>query len=87
MILETPQNPSDNGEALILEAMETKMLYEIQQIGDDDWEEKKLEIEKRWRADRDRLNPPKEKGPKAPKPKKNKKKKEEEGCESHDEDD
>ena len=81
MILETPIH--QEGELMILESMETKMLYEIQAITDDEWDAKKIEIEARWRADRDRISPPKVKGPKKPKGKK----KGEEACESHDEDD
>lgn len=104
LILETPadDNPLEAGE-LSLWQREIKLLYEIQSISDAEWPEKKVEIEARWRAERDVLNPPKEKKVKGPKPKavkeakapKGKKGKatkkdeevDDEGCESHAESD
>ena len=93
LILETPaaSNPLEAGE-LSLWVREIKMLYEIQAIEDDDWETKSVEIEARWRAERDKINPPKEKKvkekkePAAKGKAKSKKKKDEEECESHGED-
>ena len=89
LILETPaaNNPLEVGE-LSLWTKEIHMLYEIQAIEDDEWETKQVEIEARWRAERDELNPPKEKKVKekktpAVKGKGKKKKKDEEECESH----
>ena len=88
LILETPAssgNPLEAGE-LSLWTKEIALLYEIQAIPDDQWEEKKVEIEERWRAERDLLNPPKEKKAKKSAAKGKKGKKDEEACESHDED-
>jgi AP endonuclease-1 len=88
LILETPaaNNPLEVGE-LCLWMKEIHLLYEIQAIEDDEWDTKQVEIEARWRAERDKLNPPKEKKvkeKKAPAAKgKAKKKKDEEECESH----
>jgi len=84
LILETPaaSNPLEVGE-LSLWTKEIQMLYEIQAIEDDEWEKKQVEIEARWRAERDKLNPPKEKKVKEKKVKAKKGKKDEEECESH----
>nr|XP_031859317.1 uncharacterized protein CI109_005346 [Kwoniella shandongensis]KAA5526389.1 hypothetical protein CI109_005346 [Kwoniella shandongensis] len=96
LVLETPAPdapiPSDQ---IAIWQKEIAMLYEIQAIDDVEWETKKVEIEARWRAERDRINPPKEKGPKGkaaaktkPKPKaKGKKGKKEESSEEDDDDD
>ena len=87
LILETPaaDKPLEVGE-LAVWVKEIKMLYEIQAIPDDEWPAKSGEIEKRWRAERDVMNPPKEPKAKAKNAKKAKKGKkdedEEEGCES-----
>lgn len=94
LILETPAsgNPLEAGE-LSLWTKEIQLLYEIQGIEDEEWETKKVEIEARWRAERDKLNPPKEKKVKAKKEtvakgkaKGKAKKDDDEACESHDED-
>lgn len=96
LILETPAtvgNPLEVGE-LSLWTKEIAMLYEIQAIEDDAWETKKVEIEARWRAERDKLSPPKEKkekkaaanGKGAKGKAKGKKKGDGEECESHAED-
>jgi AP endonuclease-1 len=70
LVLETPANEKalEAGE-LSLWTKEIKMLYEIQGINDDEWPAKRIEIEARWRIERDKLNPPKikEKGPKGKK--------------------
>ncbi|WVR04124.1 hypothetical protein IAU60_001123 [Kwoniella sp. DSM 27419] len=75
LVLETPapEKALEMGD-LALWAREIKLLYEIQGIDDDAWETSKGEIEKRWRAERDSINPPKEKGPKAKAAPKGKKK-------------
>lgn len=94
LILETPAsaNALEVGE-LSLWTKEIQLLYEIQGVEDNEWETKKVEIEARWRAERDKMNPPKEKKVKAKKEPAAKgkgkgkgKKKDEEACESHDED-
>lgn len=79
IILETPaaDNPLDVGE-LSIWMKEIGLLYEIQKIEDDEWPEKEKEISARWRVERDKMNPPKEKGEKgAKKGKKGKKAKDE----------
>jgi AP endonuclease 1 len=92
LILETPAsgNALEVGE-LSLWTREIQLLYEIQGVEDADWDTKKVEIEARWRAERDKMNPPKEKKVKAKKEpaakgKAKGKKKDDEACESHDED-
>lgn len=87
LILETPaaDKPLEVGE-LAVWVKEIKLLHEIQAIADDEWPAKRSAIEKRWRADRDVMNPPKEPKGKAKNAKKAKKGKkdedEDEGCES-----
>ncbi|WVQ83456.1 hypothetical protein IAT38_005597 [Cryptococcus sp. DSM 104549] len=79
LVLETPGAESPiASEHLAIWTREIALLYEIQAIEDDEWEAKKDEIEKRWRAERNRLSPPKEKKKAAPKAKGKKGKKEEE---------
>ncbi|RSH90599.1 hypothetical protein EHS25_001204 [Saitozyma podzolica] len=83
LILETPaaDKPLEVGE-LAVWVKEIKLLYEIQAIPEDEWSAKSVEIEKRWRADRDVMNPPKEpkgKAKNAKKAKKGKKDEDEEG--------
>ncbi|WVW79866.1 hypothetical protein I302_101836 [Kwoniella bestiolae CBS 10118] len=92
LILETPapEKALEVGD-LAIWMREIKLLYEIQGISDEDWKVKKDEIEARWRKERDGINPPKEKGPKAkgkatPAPRGKKKGKKEES-EDEDEDD
>lgn len=58
IVLETPSGPDDG---LDIWTREIKLLYEIQGIEDAEWEEKKGEIEARWRVERDAIDPPKEK--------------------------
>ena len=74
LILETPapEKALEYGD-LAIWTREIKLLYEIQTIGDDEWATKKVEIEKRWREERDKINPPKEKVKKPKKEKKGKK--------------
>ncbi|KAL1412874.1 DNA-(apurinic or apyrimidinic site) lyase [Vanrija albida] len=67
LILETPSGAGGGGETgdLSVWTKEIALLYEIQGVPDDEWAEKSVEIEKRWRKERDALNPPKDKkGPK-----------------------
>lgn len=72
LILETPApEKALEFSDLAIWAREIKLLYEIQGIEDDEWVTREAEIEKRWRAERDVLNPPK-----APKEQKEKEKKE-----------
>jgi AP endonuclease-1 len=80
MVLETPSGPPgavENGD-LDIWAREIKLLYEIQGIPDDQWEEKKGEVEARWRKERDAIMPPKEAKAKKAAPKKGGKKKKDE---------
>ncbi|ODN77018.1 hypothetical protein L202_05564 [Cryptococcus amylolentus CBS 6039] len=76
IVLETPApdgpTPSDH---VSIWSKEIAMLYEIQAIPDDEWDTKKVEIEARWRKERDAINPPKEKKKPAPKGKAKKGKK------------
>ncbi|ORY31935.1 xylose isomerase-like protein [Naematelia encephala] len=62
LVLETPapEKALESGE-LSVWTSEIKLLYEIQGINDEEWVTREGEIEKRWRAERDKLNPPKEK--------------------------
>lgn len=87
LVLETPAPDAPTpAEHLSIWTKEIALLYEIQEIEDDEWEVKKEEIEKRWRKERDAINPPKEKKKPAAKGKAKKiKKVEDDGC-SHDED-
>ncbi|OWZ26215.1 AP endonuclease 1 [Cryptococcus neoformans A2-102-5] len=87
LVLETPAPDAPTpAEHLSIWTKEIALLYEIQEIEDDEWEVKKGEIEKRWRKERDAINPPKEKKKPAAKGKAKKiKKVEDDGC-SHDED-
>lgn len=67
MVLETPSGPPgavENGD-LDIWAREIKLLYEIQGVPDDEWEDKKSVIEQRWRKERDAISPPKENKKKA----------------------
>ncbi|WWC68894.1 uncharacterized protein I206_102830 [Kwoniella pini CBS 10737] len=79
LVLETPapEKALETGDFAIW-MREIKLLYEIQGIEDEEWSNKKDEIEQRWRKERDSINPPKEKGPPksktAPKGKKKSKK-------------
>ena len=77
LILETPapEKALEFGD-LALWAREIKLLYEIQGIEDDEWLTKEAEIEKRWRKERDILNPPKPPKEKKPKGEKTQAKKE-----------
>ena len=69
LILETPApEKALEFSDLAIWAREIKLLYEIQAISDADWVRTEGEIEKRWRVERDLLNPPKP--PKTPKEKK-----------------
>lgn len=80
IILETPaaDNPLDVGE-LAIWMKEIGLLYEIQRIEDAEWPQREKEISVKWRAERDLMNPPKEKGEKGGKKgKKGKKGKDEE---------
>lgn len=76
LILETPapEKPLEFSD-LAIWAREIKLLYEIQEVGDDEWVEKEVEITKRWREERDRLNPLKPPKEKKGKEKKGKEKK------------
>lgn len=65
IVLETPSPLPTKTEAgdLAIWAKEIEMLYEIQGIEDDEWEERKEGIVGRWREERDLLKPPEEKKP------------------------
>ena len=73
IILETPlpeASKTPNSELCLCDK-EIELLYRIQAIEDAEWESQKDQITAEWRAERDRLSPPKEKkGPKAKKDKK-----------------
>ncbi|WRT65362.1 uncharacterized protein IL334_002305 [Kwoniella shivajii] len=86
LVLETPapEKALEVGD-LAIWMKEIKLLYEIQAMDDKDWILKKVEIEDRWRKERDSINPPKEKAPKGKAASKNKKKGKKE--ESEDDDD
>ncbi|KAL7418975.1 DNA-(apurinic or apyrimidinic site) lyase [Cryptotrichosporon argae] len=75
LILETPNGDAgDEHLAASIWTKEVALLHEIQGINDDAWADKQPEIAARWRAERDRLDPPKpEKVKKEPKGKKEKK--------------
>ena len=73
IILETPlpeASKAPNSELCLCDK-EIELLYRIQAIEDAEWEVQKDQITAEWRAERDKLSPPKEK--KAPKGKKGKK--------------
>ncbi|BEJ12568.1 hypothetical protein CspHIS471_0210280 [Cutaneotrichosporon sp. HIS471] len=73
MALETPSGPED-GVMSEIWAKEVALLYEIQAVPDTEWEERKVEIEARWRKERDAISPPKAKPVKKTASKKGKKK-------------
>ncbi|TXT05647.1 uncharacterized protein COLE_06967 [Cutaneotrichosporon oleaginosum] len=60
MVLETPSGPED-GVMSEIWAKEVALFYEIQGVSDGEWESKKVEIETRWRKERDAISPPKAK--------------------------
>jgi AP endonuclease-1 len=67
LVLETPGG-KENREMEIY-AAEIELLYEIQKIEDDQWLEKRVGIEQRWRGVRDGICPPVIKAPKGKKAK------------------
>jgi AP endonuclease-1 len=69
MVLETPSGPAGAVEAgeLDIWSREIKLLYEIQGVPDEEWDEKKSVIEARWRSERDAIDPPKDKKKAVPK--------------------
>lgn len=85
MVLETPSGPEDAVVSAVW-AKEVALLYEIQQVEDGEWEEKKVEIEGRWRKERDAIAPPKNKEKKPAAKGKGKKKAKKEESESEAED-
>lgn len=87
MVLETPSGPEDPVVSPVW-VKEVALLYEIQSVPEEEWESKKMEIEARWRKERDELAPPKTKEVKktASKAKGKKAKKDESESEAEDSD-